>query len=193
MKRITLMLGLALIFSVALHAQTVETDRDLSAPIYNYKTFAWMSNIDKIPSDKIYVGPNGVLVYNNQSARSKIKDAIKYELEARGYKFMNNTNADFYVTFNIMEQPATLTTYNGYKTASIGLDTFRTQENIEKTAVDPGTVLINFIDSKTNKQVWQGFASGILKPQMVNDQAQVKQAISAIFREYNYTAAKGKK
>lgn len=189
MKKIFPLLLLGFIFSMCNAPQrTVGTDSSLSADITNYKTYDWVKNIDQIPNDKVFVGPNGVLVFNNESTRSKIKDAIRYELDAKGYQ-MSSVNPDFYVNFTVLEQPADLTTYNGYQTVNGGLDTVRTQENVQKTHVDAGTVLIDFIDAKTSKQVWQGYASGILKPEMVNDQSKVRAAISSIFAKYQYRAA----
>jgi len=102
---------------------------------------------------------------------------------------MNEMNPDFYVNFSVLEQPTELTTFNGYQTVNGGLDSVRTQENVQKTPVQAGTVLIDFIDAKTSKQVWQGFASGILQPDMVNDQSKVRAAISSIFSKYQYKAA----
>ena len=157
-------------FSVV-NAQKVGTDKELDAAIRNYKTFAWSSNIDEIPKDKIFVGP-----------------AIAYELSARGYK-MDKDNPDMFVTFMILEQPAELTTYNGFQTINMGADTVRTAENVQKTKVKAGTLLIDFIDAKTSEMVWQGFASGILHPDMVKTQAKVRDAVSEIFQEYKYKSS----
>ena len=187
MKKFFYFLGLFMMASAVTNAQNVGTDRDLQSNLQNYKTYAWVKNIDRIPSDKIFVGPNGVLVFNNESTRSKIKEAIQYELDARGYK-MNEANPDFYVNFMVLEQPTELTTYNGYQTINGGLDTVRTPENVQKTPVKAGTVLIDFIDVKTSKQVWQGFASGILNADMVNNRSDVRAAISSIFSQYRYRA-----
>lgn len=189
MKKIFSLAMICFVFSMCKTPQkTVGTDSALSSGIQSYKTYDWVKSIDQIPTDKVFIGPNGVLVFNNVSTRSKIKDAIRYELDAKGYR-MSSANPDFYVNFTVLEQPTTLTTFNGYQTVNGGLDTVRTQENVQKTPVDAGTVLIDFIDAKTSKQVWQGYASGILKPEMVNDQSKVRAAISSIFAKYNYKAA----
>ena len=188
MKKFFYLLGFFMVVTGVVKAQNVGADRDLQSNLPNFKTYAWVKNIDQIPTDKIFVGPNGVLVFNNESARSKIKEAIQYELDARGYK-MDNTNPDFYVNFMVLEQPTELTTFNGYQTINGGLDTVRTPENVQKTPVKAGTVLIDFIDAKTSKQVWQGFASGILNADIINNRSDVRAAISSIFSKYNYKAA----
>lgn len=165
----------------------VGADKSFSANISDYKTFAWTSDIDKIPSDKIFIGPNGVLVFNNESVRERIKNAIRYELESRGYQ-MGSDNADMLVTFMILEQPGELRTYNGYEMLDYGLDSTRTPENVETVDVAAGTLIINLIDNKSDKVAWQGYASGILKPEMVNDDSQVKEAVHSIFQQFDFKA-----
>jgi len=169
-------------------AQTkVGADKSLQVSLNDYSTYGWTTNIDQIPSDQIFVGPNGVYVFNNESVRSKIKSAIEYELSAKGFK-KEQANPDLLVVFLVTEQPATLTTYNGYQVVNGGLDTVRTPENVEKTQVDAGTLLINIIDAKTSKVAWQGYASGVLKPDMINDNSKVRQAVSSIFEEFKFKA-----
>jgi hypothetical protein len=187
MKRLMYTLGCALFMASTSYAQDTGTDFMLNTNIKNYKTFSWTDEIDKIPTDAVFIGANGVVVFNNESTRSKIKEAIQYELNGRGYKMQEN-NADFMVQFIILEQPATLNTYNGYELIWNGLDTVRTEENLEKVQVQPGTILISFIDAKSMKLAWQGYASGVLKPDMINDQVKIRSAISSIFRDYRFKA-----
>ncbi len=187
MKKMLFSAGILILITTVVAAQKVGTDKDLNASIKDYKMYAWSKNIDQIPKDKIFVGPNGVLVFNNVSTRSKIKDAIQYELDARGYK-LNEASPDFIVTYQVTEQPADITTYNGYVTINGGLDKVRTPDNVQKTHLKAGTVLIDFVDAKTSKQVWQGYASGILKPDMINDQSKVRAAVASIFLKYKYKA-----
>lgn len=187
MKKWLFITGIFFLAITTVKAQKVGADADLNTSLKKFKTYAWSKNINQIPSDKIFVGPNGVLVFNNESTRSKIKEAIQFELDARGYK-RDPVHPDFIVTFSVTEQPADITTYNGYVTINGGLDKVRTPEDVQKTHLDAGTVLIDFIDAKTSKQVWQGYASGILKPDMINDQSKVRQAVASIFSKYRYKA-----
>lgn len=191
MKKLLLLTGILLLSTAVIHAQEVGTDRELHIGVQDYKTYAWAKEIDQIPSDAVFVGPNGVMVFNNQSTHGHIKEAIQYELDARGYKMVEN-NPDFLVNFVVTEQPAEIMTYNGYHLVQHGMDTVRTEENVEKTPISTGTVMINFIDFKTSQMAWRGFASGALKPDMVHDQSKIRGAISSIFQEYNYTARENK-
>lgn len=163
---------------------TVAKNVDLSADFKDIKSYSWTADIDKIPSDKVFVGPNGVIIFNNESGRKLIKDAIQYELDSRGYKRVE-TGADMLVSFSVFEQPATLRTTNGYATLSTG-EKVRTEDNVSYTDVKPGTLIINLINAEKNKQIWQGFVSGILKPVDMRDQSKVRQAVSTIFSQFKY-------
>src|SRR6478609_7622827 len=152
MKKILLFLAVSLLFSLFTSAQQVQVggDNSFTAPIKDYKTYAWSNQIDQIPHSAVFVGTNGVLVFNNESTRSKLKNAIQYELDAKGYQHVSS-NPDMIVLYRVLEQPATLTTYNGYQMYDNGLDSTRTPQNVEQTKVDAGTLMINIVDAKTSK------------------------------------------
>lgn len=185
MKRLFLVLGILVTTVAVTYAQNVGTDRELNTSIKSYQTYAWSNDIDQIPKDAVFVGPNGVLIFNNASTRSKIKSAVEYELSALGYK-QAQTNPDFLVNFIVLEQPAEIVTYDGYRLLYNGLDTVRTQENVNQTQVQAGTVMVSFVDRETGKMVWRGYASGALNTEMINDESKVRGAISSIFRDYQF-------
>ena len=183
-------MSMSILLSFTTNAQVeVGADKSFTATISDYKTYAWSNQIDQIPNDAVFVGPNGVLVFNNESTRKKIKDAIQYQLEAKGYK-MQNSNPDMIVLFRMLEQPTSLTTYNGYKMYNNGIDSTRTSANVEQTKVNAGTLIINLVDANSGKIAWQAYASGILKPDMVNDEAKIRQAVSSMFDQFKYVAKK---
>jgi cellobiose-specific phosphotransferase system component IIB len=187
MKKIALLTSVLFSLCLSTRSQDIGTDRELDANIEAYQTYDWTNKIDQIPTDAVFIGPNGVTVFNNETVRSKIKASVAYELSARGYK-QTEQNPDFLVHFDVLEQPAEIVTYNGYRLLYNGLDTVRTEENVNQTAVEAGTVMVNFIDKKTGEMVWRGYASGILKPDMINDETKVRSAISSIFGEYRFKA-----
>jgi hypothetical protein len=157
---------------------------DITADFKNIKTYKWTADIDNIPKDAIFVGPNNVLIFNNESTREKIKNAIRYELDSRGYKAAVG-NPDMLISFSILEQPGSLRTTNGYVTLGSG-EKVRTEDNVTYTDVKAGTLIINFMDAKSGKLIWQGFASGILQADQVNDEAKVRQAVSTVFNQFKY-------
>lgn len=157
-------------------------NKSLTADFKDIKTYAWTSDIDNIPTDKVLIGPNGIFIFNNESGRKMIKDAIQYELSAKGYQ-MAETNPDMLLSFIVLEQPASLRTTNGYVTVSSG-EKVRTEDNVSYTDVKPGTLIINII--KNNKNIWQGFVSGILSADGMNDQSKVRDAVSTVFKQFKY-------
>ena len=73
----TMMFLVCSLFYMASHAQVkVGADRSFKRSLNDYNTYGWSSNIEKIPSSKIFIGPNGVLVFNNESLREKIKNQL---------------------------------------------------------------------------------------------------------------------
>jgi len=190
MKKIILsILPILLCFAVKSQNITVGADASFTTSLNDYSTYAWSKNIDQIPSDAIYVSPSGVYIFNNESVRSKIKNAIEYELNAKGYE-KNENNPDMLVLFTVTERPGTLKTYNGYEMVDNGLDSIRTPDNVQRTKIDAGTLIVNIIDAKTGVVAWQGFASGILKPEMLSDETQVREAVASIFTKFDYHAKK---
>ncbi|WP_018617111.1 DUF4136 domain-containing protein [Segetibacter koreensis] len=164
---------------------TVAKNADLSTNYKNIKTYSWTSDIDNIPNDQLFIGMNGIYIFNNESARKMIKDAIQYELDSRGYKKVKGDNGDMKVSFSVLEREGRLKTTNGYVTLSSG-EKVRTDDNVSYTDVKPGTLIINLIDSKQKVQIWQGFASGILQPDNLRDQSKVRQAVSSIFSKFQH-------
>lgn len=192
MKKILFLVSFLFVAVALTYAQNVGTDRELNTAIRSYQTYAWSSDIDQIPKDAVFVGPNGVMVFNNTSTRSKLKSAVEYELSARGYKQSQN-NPDFLVSFIVLEQPAEIITYDGYRLLYNGLDTVRTEENVDQTQLQAGTVMVSFVDRNTGKMVWRGYASGALNTDMINDESKVRSAISSIFSEYQFKAGSNDK
>ena len=159
-------------------------NRSLNTDFEEIKTYAWTSDIDNIPTDIVLIGLNGIFVFNNQSGRKMIKESIQYELSAKGYQVVQ-TNPDMLLSFVVLEQPASLRTTQGYVTLSSG-EEIRTEGDVSYTDVKPGTLIINIIKADENKQIWQGFVSGILKADEMNNEMKVRNAVSTVFKQFNY-------
>lgn len=187
MKRLLFVAFLATLSACSSAQVKVGADKSFTVSMKNYKTYGWSQKIDQIPGDDIFVGVNGVLVFNNESTRSKIKDAIKFEMDAKGYKF-NESQSDMFLIFYVTEKPGHLTTFNGYQMFNDGFDSTRSPKNVRHTKIAAGTLIINVIDSKSGKVAWQGYASGILKPAMVNSKSKVRQAVADIFAHFHNQA-----
>lgn len=190
MKKL-LLFAVAFASCIFANAQQVKVgaDNSFKESVKGYKTFGWSSEINQVPNGAVFIAHNGVYVFNNESTRERIKKAIKFEMNAKGFK-ETESHPDMLVVFRVNEQPGTLHTFNGYKMYDEGLDSTRTPKNKETVKVKPGTLLINILDAKSGKVAWQGYASGIMKPDMVNNDTKVREAVSAIFKHFEFHAKK---
>lgn len=153
----------------------------------NVQTYTWITGIDEIPDKRIFMSGNGIYVYNNNSARKKIKEAIEYELNARGYtKEEKHVAPDMLVSFFVLEQSDTLRRTRGYVT--IDGEPVISSSDVEMVPVQPGTLIISLINNDTQEMVWQGFASGIIKPDDLKRKSKIRQAVSSIFSQFSYDA-----
>jgi len=89
------------------------------------------------------------------------------------------------VSFAILEQGGRLRSTNGYVTTSSG-EKVRTDEDVSWINVKPGTLIVNLVDARKNKQIWQGYASGILQANQMNDQTKIREAVSRIFSQLKH-------
>lgn len=176
-----------MVFSTMTFAQDAESVQNLDATLKSYSTFGWVSDIEDIPDDKAFVGPDGVLVYNNESTRSMIKEAIVTNLQSKGYS-MSESNPDMLIGFQVLEQETDFMTYTGYETIYMGLDTVRAEENAETVNVGAGTLIINITDKESGKVAWQGYASGALNTETANNEESIQSAVSEILGEFDYSA-----
>ena len=184
----TFLLAACLCFYVFSQAQVqVGADKSFTKSLNDYSTFGWSTQIAHIPSDQIFVSPNGVLVFNNESVYSKIKNAIAFELNAKGFKH-SQSNPQILVLFRVTERPGKLKTFNGYEMIDNGLDSVRTPQDTQTVDIDAGTLIINLLDAKSGVVAWQGYASGILKPDMINNNTKVREAVASIFQKFDFRA-----
>ncbi|MEK6482458.1 DUF4136 domain-containing protein [Catalinimonas sp. 4WD22] len=186
MKKLTIICSL-IFFSTSAFAQDAESVQNLDAALKSYSTFDWVSDIEDIPSDKAFVGPEGVLIYNNESTRSMIKEAIVTNLQSKGYT-QSESDADMLLGFQVLEQEADFKTYTGYETIYMGLDTVRAEDNAETVTVGPGTLIINITDKESGKVAWQGYAPGALNTETAKNEESIKSAVSEILSEFDYSA-----
>lgn len=163
----------------------VATDAKTDADMREFETFNWVSDVGEIPNDQIFIGPEGVLVFNNRSARSTIQEAIETELEARGFT-RDIINPDMLASFAVIEQDGKLRTYTSEINSFLGVGP--EEKGVEMVDVEPGTILVNFIDADTGVQVWQGFASEAFEESDVENENALEAKVNAIFDQFDFSA-----
>lgn len=191
MKKILFFIALSVAFIIPSYAQRVQVgaDNSFTESLNKYNTFGWSDNIDKIPSNAIFISPDGLYIYNNETTRAEIKKAINFELNSKGYT-QRDVNPQVLVLFQMTEQPGKLITFNGYEI--VDGEKVRTAADEKKIDIKPGTLLINLVDTKSGLVAWQGYASGILNPDMINDNVKIREAVASVFNEFKFHAKKHK-
>lgn len=184
-KSSLLYLTLFLFAGCASSGLNVGADQRTEADLSNLKTYNWVSDVAKIPSDQVFVGAEGILVFNNKSSRSSIKNAIETQLQAKGFERETN-NPDMLVNFTVLEQDDQLRTYTRDSYSYLGEGPV--DQDAKMVDVEAGTILINFIEADAGHSVWQGFASGALEESDVKNEKNLQAKVGAIFNEFNFNA-----
>lgn len=150
MKTIRMMsvLGILIgLLAISAQAQSVQSDYDRSFNFSNLKTFGFAVQTrranDPLASDSL----------NND----RIRTALESQLIANGYR-MDNGNADFAIVYHVTTKDKLSVQDYGY-----GPPRFWGSRNIHVNQYSEGTLLVDFIDLKTNQVIWRGRASGTLE------------------------------
>jgi|SRR5690606_32615407 len=159
---------------------TVVSDKKSDVDFEDYKTYYWASQIESETDQGNFL--------NDQVLKDDIQEAVKAELDERGYKF-DPAAPDLIVNFRVYNEAATLQSYSRSE-QSHWSDTPSENSNGQTTYnVDPGTLFISFVDRKKGDIIWQGFASGLLNNNaFIKDESKIKEAVDLIFEEYGFRA-----
>lgn len=160
-------------------------EKDESANLKNYKTYTW---IDKENKDKL----------KNEIAAQNLKSIVNNELQKNGFREVKY-NPDLLLSYDLLveksvkeqnepvySQPYSRVYYNPYTrrygtlyypSQFLGYDSY-------STAVKEGTVSISMIDAKTDKTVWQGWATDELNNNYFSSK-EVQKNVKSIFRKFD--------
>jgi len=180
---------LAVVFLLASCAPTAHIEKDDNADFSHYKTFSWV--------DKDANGENG-RNSSNDLAEQNIKHAVTRELEKAGWREARRTpdvllSYDVLVERSTKEQsnprysmPFTRTFYNPYSRRLFNVyypSQFIGYENYEVSTRE-GTVTITMTDARTEKTVWQGWATDEVDSRHMTNK-EIQNSVKAIFRKFD--------
>ena len=113
----------------------------------------------------------------DQLTADKISNAIKRELNAKGYK--DSEPADFGVALHFGQKTVTDVQSYGYGWWGYG-------GGVDVSQYEQGTLIIDLIDMKTNKLEWRGTAQGALadNPNVQERTANVDSAVSQMLAPF---------
>lgn len=160
-------------------------EKDESANLGNYKTYAW---IDKESKEKL----------KNDIAEQNLKTAVNAELQKSGYRQVKS-NPDLLLSYDLLvektvrqqndpvySQPYSRVFYNPY-TRRYGTVYYPSQflgyEDYD-IPVKEGTVSISMIDAKTDKTIWQGWTTDQLDGNRFSSK-EVQKNVRSIFKKFD--------
>ena len=151
MRAIRMMMAVAILIgflaAISANAQSVQSDYDRSFNFSNLKTFGFAvqrrSATDPLAGDSLNDG--------------RIRTAMESQLIANGYR-VESGSPDFVIVYHV-------TTKNklNVQDYSYGPPRWFGRRDIRVDQYSEGTLLVDFIDTKTNQVIWRGRASGTLE------------------------------
>jgi len=159
----------------------INADKKTNTDFSKYKSFYWATQVDRNLDPGLYF-------LNDLVLKDRIRNAVSYELEGRGYRLTPNM-PDLVVNFRVFSAPTTLKGFSDYGTTYWGSEELRSPDDVRTYQVDAGTMLISLLDRAQGKVVWQGFVSGLTNANGFDrTENRIKQAVNLLFEEYNQRA-----
>ena len=128
-------------------AQSVQSDFDRTFQFSNLKTFSFAVQrrgaADPLAADSLNNG--------------RIKTGLESQLVANGFR-MDTEDSDFVIAYYVTTKNKLSVQDYGY-----GLPRWFGSRDIRVNQYSEGTLMVDFIDARTNQVVWRGRASGTLE------------------------------
>lgn len=172
-------LALALSGCFAAREARIESDYSYAGAFRRYRTYEFVTG-DGLAADSSKLG-------------EVLRDAIRTRMKVQGYK-PSKRRPDLLVNFRVYEGDMR---FRGYAQEDIAR--WVNEEKIEddetpaeqRTGYQPvrmllaeGTLLITLIDNRTNRAVWNGYASGVTVPNGVQGEVVLRRSVRSIFDQY---------
>lgn len=153
--RSVLTVSVLLLVGVGCSPISVSHDYDPQANFSDLKTFAWVAF------------PQNVEI--NQLTVRRIKNAVSNELLAKGLQ-ESSSNPDILIAMHGTTQEKLDITDWGYSAGAYYGGGYWGGRNIDVDQYTEGTLILDFIDSKSKSLVWRGVAKGAVDPSLTPEQ-----------------------
>ncbi|MGK2860950.1 MAG: DUF4136 domain-containing protein [Chitinophagaceae bacterium] len=182
--------SLAFVFLLASCASTAHIEKDDHTDFTRYKTFSWVEKQEDEKKEKNK---------KNDLAEQKIRDAVSKELERTAGWRESKNNPDVLLSYDVLVERSvktqsepvysrsfTRTFYNPYSrrfynvyypSRFVGYDNYDTQTR-------EGTITISMIDARSEKTVWQGWATDEVNNRNLTTK-EIQNSVRAIFRKFD--------
>jgi hypothetical protein len=181
---------LGLVFLLASCAPTAHIKKDENADFGQYKTFAWIDKDGEGKHDRNR---------SNDLTEQKVREAVSKELEKSSDWKESKNHPDILLSYDVLverttqqrsdpvySQPFSRTFYNPYSrrvinvyypSRFVGYDEYNVPSK-------EGTITISMIDAKTDKTVWQGWATDEVNSKNLTNK-EIQNSVRAIFRKFD--------
>ena len=178
---ITILLGVVLVLSgcAAMREARVDSDYSYRGNFRHYRTYDFVTG-------------SGIVADTNRLGQS-LREAIEQRFRAQGYRRANR-RPDMLVNFRVYEGDMR---FHGFEQEDLSQWIKRNVEENEDTPQDErhgyqpvrlllaeGTLLVTLIDVKSNRAVWNGYASGVTVPEGPMGEIVLKRSVRSILDRY---------
>jgi Domain of unknown function (DUF4136) len=180
-RRISSLVGVALLFAIASFAQQVKTDYDRSANFEQYKTYSW---------GQVHT-PNPLWV-------DRIKAAVNSALAAKGWTQVESGGNVSIMAMEITKDHRTLNTYYdnfgggwGWRRGGGFGDSFGDATTTEDT-YRVGTLVVDLFDTNSKKLIWRGSSSDTLSDKSEKNIKNLDKGVEKMFDRFPPDTTKGR-
>jgi len=186
MKKIIILFSAIILVFSSCNTMKVVSDYDPDVNFSKYKTYNVLQ-WDKEESERI-----------NEFDQKRIQNALHEQMQARGYKKVDSgsdVSVNPFLILDVKEQTTAYTNhynmggygyYGGFGYYGFGMGygmgsshtTFQTQQYMV------GTLIIDVLDNKTKKLIWQGIGAGTIDDKRENRDKNTPKVISKIMESY---------
>ncbi|CAN5836912.1 DUF4136 domain-containing protein [soil metagenome] len=166
--------------SCMVHNYRVASDHDLRHPyiLDRYRAYAWASQVDDLENCEYFL--------NDHTVKTHVKHAISRQLGSIGYLY-NHQEPDLLINFRVFDQPQKITRAADWGPTYFSEGEITSYDEDRMFEIPEGTVVVQFIDRKEGKIVWQGHVTGLAKKgDFAKEKGKIDLAISVIFKQYPF-------
>lgn len=180
MKSRLLLFSAIIIVLQACSTVNVTSDWDREAKFSDFITF------DILPRDEA----NQAII--NDFDWKRLTDAITNEMKARGYSYQDN-DADLDVGVHIiLENKTDINAYTDYYGGygyggygwGYGYGAYGTTTTVTQTDYTQGTLILNVMDAREKRLLWQGIAVGTVKEGNSDREKRINSIIAKMYAQY---------
>lgn len=180
MKNIIALLAAGLVLSACATGPKIRANTAPGANLQSYKTYTFPA---KLGTDRGDV---------QTPLTGYFKEAVRREMDARGYQFVEGGDADLWVNFHVNAQEKTDIRSTPSMSYGVGYYGYRGGmyggwggTDVETVHYKVGTANIDVVDVRQKQLVWEGVAEGKLTDKVLKDpRAAVNAVVTEIYKQF---------